>query len=58
MSDIEIILTDLGEVTTRDIVEQENPYGLSENIKVAKKGGKASKIVKDYYEKETNKKSN
>ena len=56
MSDIEVILTDLGEVTTRDIVKTENPNGLKENIKVAKRGGKASRIVKDYYERETNKK--
>lgn len=53
MTDIEILLTDLGEITTRDIAKNERPIGLSENIKVAKRGGKASKIVKDYYEKET-----
>ena len=53
MTDIEVILTELGEVTTRDIVRQENPQGLKENIKVAKRGGTASKVAKNYYEKET-----
>ena len=53
MTDIEVILTELGEVTTRDIVRQENPQGLKENIKIAKRGGIASKVAKDYYEKET-----
>lgn len=53
MSDIEILLTDLGEITTRDIAKSEHPKGFEENLKVAKRGGKASKIAKEYYEKET-----
>ena len=53
MTDIEILLTDLGELTTRDIACNENPQGLKENLNVAKRGGYASKIAKDYYEKET-----
>ena len=56
MSDIEIILTDLGEVSTRDIALIEKPKGLSENIKVAKRGGNISKITKELYEKEINRK--
>ena len=32
MSDIEIILTDLGEVSTRDIALIEKPKGLNENV--------------------------
>ena len=36
MTDIEVILTDLGEVATRDIALQEKPKGLKENINVAK----------------------
>jgi len=53
MSDIEVILTDLGEITTRDIAKKEKPIGLKENLKVAKRGGGAAKVAKDYYEKET-----
>ena len=56
MSDIEVILTDLGEVSTRDIAIKENSKGLSENIKVARRGGNISKITKELYEKEIYKK--
>ena len=52
MSDIEVILTDLGEVSTRDIAIKESPKGVSENIKVARRGGNISKITKEMYEKE------
>lgn len=46
MSDIEVILTDLGEVTARDIAKKERPQGLKDNLKVAKRGGGVSKIAK------------
>ena len=35
MSDIEIILTDLGEVATRELAKKYNLYGLEENKKIA-----------------------
>ena len=53
MTDIEVILTDLGEITTRDIARKENPQGLKENLKIAKRGGNVSKIAKESYELET-----
>ncbi len=53
MSDIELVLTDLGELTTRDIAKTEKPTGLEANLSVAKRGGNISKLAKDYYEKET-----
>lgn len=53
MTDIEIALTDLSEITTRDIAKKEQPKGLQENLKVAKRGGNISKIAKEYYEGET-----
>jgi len=53
MSDIEVILTDLGEYTTRDIAKKEHPQGLKENLNIAKRGGNVSKIAKKYYELET-----
>ncbi|MBR1717841.1 MAG: Bro-N domain-containing protein [Bacilli bacterium] len=55
MSRIEMLLTDLGELTTHDIVDNEKPIGLSENIKVAKRGGNVAKVAKELYEKETKK---
>jgi hypothetical protein len=53
MSDIEVILTDLGEVTARDIAKKERPQGLKDNLKVAKRGGGVSKIAKESYEMQT-----
>ena len=57
MSDIEVLLTDLGEITTRDIVKSENPKGLKNNLKVAKRGGSVAKGARDLYEKETQNKA-
>ena len=53
MTDIEVILTDLGEITARDIAKQEHPQGLKDNLKVAKRGGNVSKIARETYELET-----
>lgn len=53
MSDIEVVLTDLGELTTRDIAKKEHPQGLKENLNVAKRGGNVSKIAREIYEVET-----
>lgn len=47
MSDVEIILTDLGEVATRELAKKYNPYGLEENKKIAIMGGNTAKIAKD-----------
>ena len=35
MTDIEVTLTDLGEVTTRELVKEHNPYGLEQNKRIA-----------------------
>lgn len=57
MSDIELVLADLGEITTRDIAKTEKPVGLKENLDVAKRGGTISKIAKNYYEDQTKNKA-
>lgn len=54
MTDVEVALTNLGEITTRDIAKVEHPQGLKENMKVAKRGGKVAKGARDLYEEETN----
>ena len=54
MTDIEIALTNLGEIATRDIAKSENPHGLSENMRVARKGGKVANDAKTSYENATN----
>ncbi len=53
MTDIEVLLTDLGELTTRDIAKNEKPQGLEENLRVAKRGGEVSKIARESYEIQT-----
>ena len=55
MTDIEVALTNIGEISTRDIAREEHPQGLKENLKVAKRGGGVAKGAKDLYEKETKK---
>ena len=55
MTDIEIALTNIGEIATRDIAQEEKPQGLSENIKVAKRGGKVANAARLSYEQETRK---
>ena len=55
MSDIEIALTNIGEITARDIAKEEKPNGLEENIKVAHRGGQVAKGARVLYEEETGK---
>ena len=55
MTDIEIALTNLGEIATRDIASEEHPQGLKENLIVAKRGGGVAKGARDLYEMETKK---
>lgn len=51
MSDIEVVLTDLGEIATRELAKKHKPYGLKENKKVAKAGGEVAKTARDDLEK-------
>ena len=44
MTDIEVALTDLGEIATRELVKEHRPYGLKENKEMAKRGGRIAKI--------------
>ena len=51
MSDIEIALADIGELTTRELAKKHKPIGLEENRKIAKEGGQvASNTRKDIEE--------
>ena len=48
MSDIEIALADIGELTARELAKKHKPMGLEENRKIAKEGGQvASNTRKD-----------
>ena len=52
MTDIEVALTDLGELATRELAKKHKPQGLEQNKKIAKKGGKIAKLTRDNLEKE------
>ena len=47
MSDIEVLLTDLGETATRELAKKHKPYGLEQNKKIARMGGNTAKVAKD-----------
>ena len=51
MTDIEVALTDLGEIATRELAKEHRPYGLEENKNVAKMGGHAAKVAREDLEK-------
>ena len=53
MTDLEIAITNIGELATREIAKNEKPLGLSENRKAAKRGGGVAKKTKDFFEEET-----
>jgi hypothetical protein len=55
MTDIEVALTNIGEIAAWDIALNEHPSGLKENLKVAACGGSVAKGARDLYEKETKK---
>ena len=55
MTDIEVVLTDLGEIATRELANEYKPYGLKENKKSAKRGGNIAKITRDNLENELGK---
>ena len=55
MTDIEVALTDLGEIATRELAKEHRPYGLKQNKEIAKRGGNIAKITKDSLEKELGK---
>ena len=53
MTDIEVAITNIGELATREIARNEKPQGLNQNRKVAKRGGGVAKRTKDFFEEET-----
>ena len=55
MSNLELVLNMLAEVSTTEISKKETPKGLSENIKVARKGATVAKNARREIEAETGK---
>lgn len=52
MSDLEIALTDLSEVATREFIKSKRPQGFNENRIYAIKGGNVAKVAKENIEEE------
>ena len=53
MSDTELVLTMLAEVSTRDISKASKPVGFDESVKVAKRGGNVANVARQQLEAET-----
>ncbi len=51
MTDLEVLLTDIGETTARYLVKKQKPEGIGENLKVAKLGGKVASNTRNDIEK-------
>ena len=47
MSDVEVALTNLGEIATRELAKEYKPHGLEQNKRIAKMGGNTAKVAKD-----------
>lgn len=47
MTDVEVALTDLGEIATRELAKKHRPQGLKANRKIAKAGGEVAKTARD-----------
>ena len=53
MTDLEVAITNIGELAAREIAQNEKPQGFNQNRKAAKRGGGVAKKAKDFFEEET-----
>jgi len=53
MTNLELVLNMLGEVTTKEISQKQKPVGLAENKQVAKKGGQIAGVARQAIELQT-----
>lgn len=56
MTNEELIMNMLAELTTTNITKEENPQTMDEHAKVAARGGSVAKVARDAFEKQTGKK--
>ena len=52
MSELELLLTDIGEMTTKELIKRKRPSNYTENKSLAKKGGMIANNTKEDIEKE------
>ncbi len=56
MSDLEVLLADIGETTTRELAKEHKPYGLEQNKVIAKSGGEVADLTRKEIESRLGKK--
>ena len=56
MTNEELVMNMLAELTTSNITKEENPETMSEHARVAERGGSVAKVAKEAFEKQTGKK--
>ena len=57
MTNMELVLNMLAEVSATDMSKESNPSGMAESAKIAKQGGSVAKAARDQYEKQSGKKA-
>jgi hypothetical protein len=57
MTNVELVLNMLAEVTTTDITRQDDPETMAEHKSIARRGGSVAKAAKEQYERQTGKKA-
>lgn len=50
MSDIELLLNQLAELSTKNLIKKDEPASFKDNIEISKKGGTIAKAAKESYE--------
>ena len=56
MTNMELVLNMLAEVSATDLSRETDPIGMSESVKVAKQGGSVAKAAREQFEKQSGKK--
>ena len=56
MTNEELVMNMLAELTTSNITKEEHPETMSEHARVAERGGSVAKIAREEFEKQTGKK--
>jgi len=56
MTNMELVLNMLAEVSTTDLSRETDPLGMTESTKVAQQGGTVAKVAREQYEKQSGKK--
>jgi len=53
MTNMELVLNMLAEVSATDLSKENNPFGMAETSEIAKQGGSVAKAARKQYEKQS-----